>query len=175
MPAGSGSLPEIEILFESSLDDPFTIQVEPPSLKGVILDAASISFARAIDHTCRESGCQWLIKIDTEGKPTLQIEPMVVPITEELENEDAYPNGEPPVDLKNPSQRDLLVSNWYLNMRPVVERLEQHTGHKFKPVAKVDAGPVEILEEQTAFMKAFLEETERIAKEMNPVDEASDR
>lgn len=175
VPAGSGSLPEIEILFENSLDDPFTIQVELPSLKGVTLDAASVTFARAIDHTCRESGYQWLIKIDKEGKPTLQIEPKVVPITEEPENEDAHPNGEPPVDLKNPGQRDLLVSYWYLNMRPVVESLEQHTGHKFKPVAKVDAGPVEILEEQTAFMKAFLEETERIARETNPVDEGTDR
>jgi hypothetical protein len=175
VPGGSGKLPEIEILFEDSLDDPFTTQVEPPSLKGVTLDAASVTFARAIDHTCHESGYQWLIKIDEEGKPTLQIEPKVVPMVKGEESNDAFPNGEPPVDLQDPGQRDLLVSYWYLNMRPVVDSLEQHTGHKFKPVAKVDAGPVEILEEQAAFMKAFLEETERIAKDLNPVDEGTDR
>jgi hypothetical protein len=47
-------------------------------------------------------------------------------------------------------------------MSSVVETLETQTGHKFKPVAKMSAGPVEILEEQAAFMKEFLAETERL-------------
>ena len=175
VPAGSGRLPEIDIFFVDSAVDPFANQAEPPRLKrGVALEVASISFARAIDHLCRDSDYRWLIKIDKEGKPTLRIEPGEMATLDEMEDEDSFPGG-PPVDLKDPSERDILVSYWYLNMRTVVESLERHTGHKFKPVAKVDAGPVEILEEQTAFMKAFLEETERIARKTNPVDESTER
>lgn len=162
VPAGSGSLPEIDIFVEFSDDDPFADPAEPTSLKSVTLEAASISYARAIDQLCRDSDYRWLIKIDNEGKPTLRIEPEEIAMLDEMKDEDSFPNGEPPVDLKDPSERDLLVSYWYQNMTTVVESLERHTGHKFKPVAKVDAGPVEILEEQTAFMKAFLEETERM-------------
>jgi hypothetical protein len=49
VPAGSGSLPEIDIFVEFSDDDPFADPAEPTSLKSVTLEAASISYARAID------------------------------------------------------------------------------------------------------------------------------
>jgi hypothetical protein len=66
------------------------------------------------------------------------------------------------MDMTDPIQRDICISFWYLGMSSVVETLETQTGHKFKPVAKMSAGPVEILEEQAAFMKEFLAETERL-------------
>jgi hypothetical protein len=177
VPAGSGNLPEIDTFIESS-GDPFLDEAEEAEavgLKGVTLEAASISFARAIDLLCRDSDYRWLIKIDEKGKPILKIEPKEMEMLEEIDEQDSFPNGEPPVDLKDPGERDMLVSYWYQNMRTVVESLQRHTGHKFKPVAKVDAGPVEILEEQAAFMKAFLEETERIARKTNAVDEGTER
>lgn len=66
------------------------------------------------------------------------------------------------MDMTNPIQRDICISFWYMGMTSVVETLETQTGHKFKPVAKLSAGPVEILEEQAAFMKEFLAETKRL-------------
>jgi hypothetical protein len=165
VPAGSGSLPEIEFFFEDTGDDPFAESARPTSLKGVTFEAASISFARAIDHLCLESGYAWLVELDQEGNPSLQFGPRPVPEAEEPQGEEGPPNGEHRLDLKIVTERDLLVSFWYMNMGRVVDSLEWHTGHKFKTVAKTKAGPIEILEEQTAFMKAFLEETKRIAKE----------
>lgn len=67
------------------------------------------------------------------------------------------------MDMSNPIQRDICISFWYMGMTSVVETLETQTGHKFKPVAKLSAGPVEILQEQAHFMKEFLAETERLA------------
>jgi hypothetical protein len=66
------------------------------------------------------------------------------------------------MDMTNPVQRDICISFWYMGMTSVVETLETQTGHKFKPVAKLSAGPVEILEEQAAFMREFLAETRRL-------------
>jgi hypothetical protein len=66
------------------------------------------------------------------------------------------------MDMTNPIQRDICISFWYLGMSSVVATLETQTGNKFKPVAKMSAGPVEVLEEQAAFMKEFLAETERL-------------
>jgi hypothetical protein len=71
-----------------------------------------------------------------------------------------YPTKQ--MDMKDPIQRDICISYWYLGMNSVVNTLEIQTGHKFKPVAKLSAGPVEILEEQAAFMRDFLEETRRL-------------
>ena len=65
------------------------------------------------------------------------------------------------MDMTSPTERDICISFWYLGMSSVVETLETQTGHKFKPVAKMSAGPVEILEEQAAFMREFLAETDR--------------
>lgn len=70
-----------------------------------------------------------------------------------------------PFDLTDVGQRDIVISHWYLDMGHVVDNLEHNTGHKFeKQVGKVYAGPIEILEEQAAFIRRFLDETERIAK-----------
>jgi hypothetical protein len=66
------------------------------------------------------------------------------------------------IDVSDSFERDACISDWYLGMQGIVMRLEIQTGHKFKPTAKVSAGPVEILEEQAAFMKDFLEETDRL-------------
>jgi hypothetical protein len=66
------------------------------------------------------------------------------------------------MDMTSPTERDMCISFWYLGMSSVVETLETQTGHKFKPVAKMSAGPVEILEEQAAFMREFLAETKRL-------------
>ena len=57
---------------------------------------------------------------------------------------------------------DTVALFWYMGMTSVVETLETQTGQKFKPVAKLSAGPLEILEEQAAFMKEFLAETMRL-------------
>lgn len=75
----------------------------------------------------------------------------------------AHPHGDTKMDMSNVFQRDLCISFWYMDMNTVVDRLELHTGHKFeKQVGKVYASPVEILEEQAAFLKSFEEETRRI-------------
>ncbi len=67
------------------------------------------------------------------------------------------------MNMKSPFERDICISFWYHDMSTVVDSLELHTGHKFKrQVGKLYAGPVEILEEQIAFMKEFLAETERL-------------
>lgn len=66
------------------------------------------------------------------------------------------------MDMSDPRQRDMCISYWYMGMFSVVEALETQTGHKFMPVHKLSAGPVEILEEQAAFMKTFLAETEKL-------------
>lgn len=71
-------------------------------------------------------------------------------------------DSEGPRDMSDPIQRDICISYWYFGMRRVVGNLEIQTGHKFKPVAKLSADPVEILEEQAAFMKTFLAETDRL-------------
>lgn len=69
------------------------------------------------------------------------------------------------MDMTDPSDRDLCISFWYSDMRVVVENLELHTGHKFdKKLGKLYASPVEVLEEQIAFMEGFLAETKRIAE-----------
>jgi hypothetical protein len=68
------------------------------------------------------------------------------------------------MDMTSPTERDICISFWYLGMSSVVETLETQTGHKFKPVAKMSAGPVEILEEQAAFMREFLAETKRLGE-----------
>ncbi|MCU0797204.1 MAG: hypothetical protein MUF31_14865 [Akkermansiaceae bacterium] len=69
-----------------------------------------------------------------------------------------------PFDLTDRGQRDIVISHWYLDMGLLVDNLERNTGHKFeKQVGKVYAGPVEILEEQAAYMRRFLDETERMA------------
>lgn len=175
VPAGSGQLPEVELFAGFSEDDPFADPGQPTSWKGITFEAASISYARAIDRLCRESGHQWLIEIDQEGKPVLQFGPKSAPEAAEPEDGEGLPNGEQPVDLKIATQRDILVSYWYMNMWRVVDSLERHTGHKFKTVAKTKAGPVEILEEQAAFMKAFLEETDRLRNGGNPEGGAKDR
>ncbi len=73
-------------------------------------------------------------------------------------------SGFPKMDMTNPTQRDLCISNWYFDMGTVVDNLEFHTGRKFLTVAKLHAGPVEILEEQIVFMKEFLAETERLSQ-----------
>jgi hypothetical protein len=76
------------------------------------------------------------------------------------------PQDDTKLDMSDPSQRDVCISMWYFDIWRVLDNLEQRTGHKFeKNVGKVHAGPVEILEEQTAFMRGFLDETERIASE----------
>ena len=67
------------------------------------------------------------------------------------------------MDMTNPTERDICISFWYLGMSSVVETLETQTGHKFKPVAKLSAGPVEILEEQAAFMGEFQADTKRLS------------
>lgn len=73
------------------------------------------------------------------------------------------PHGCTKMDMSNVFQRDLCISFWYMDMNTVVDHLELHTGHKFeKQVGKVYASPVEILEEQAAFLKSFEEETRRI-------------
>ena len=66
------------------------------------------------------------------------------------------------MDMTSPTERDICISFWYLGMSSVVETLETQTGHKFKPVEKISAGPVEILEEQAAFMGEFQAETKRL-------------
>ncbi len=66
------------------------------------------------------------------------------------------------MDMTSPTERDICISFWYLGISSVVEVLETQTGHKFKPIAKLSAGPVEILEEQAAFMREFLAETSRL-------------
>ena len=76
------------------------------------------------------------------------------------EEESDYPIKQ--MDMTSPTERDMCISFWYLGMSSVVETLETQTGHKFKPVAKMSAGPVEILEEQAAFMREFLAETDRL-------------
>jgi hypothetical protein len=81
------------------------------------------------------------------------------------ESKDAESASDYPIkqmDMTSPTERDICISFWYLGMRSVVETLEIQTGHKFKPVAKMSAGPVEILEDQATFMKKFLAETERL-------------
>ncbi|WP_193212109.1 hypothetical protein [Luteolibacter marinus] len=169
-PDGEVNLVDFEIVPRFSSDDPFRPgDWEEPS---VTFESASISFARAIDQMCNTSKLRWQIKIDGKAKPLLRIEPEEMAM---LDDEADLPVAEPPLDLKKPGQRDLLISYWYLNMRRVVDSLESHTGHRFKPVAKLDAGPVEILEEQAAFLKAFLEETERIANDGRPADDGTDR
>ena len=76
------------------------------------------------------------------------------------------------LDMNDPTQRDMFVSLWYLDMQQVVDAIEKRTGHKFtKEVAKVAANPVEILEEQAAFMKDFQSKTERIASDENQAAE----
>ena len=67
------------------------------------------------------------------------------------------------MDMTSPTERDICISFWYLGMSSVVETLETQTGHKFKPVAKLSAGPVEILEEQAAFMGEFQADTKRLS------------
>ncbi len=79
---------------------------------------------------------------------------------EATENASDYPIKQ--MDMSVPIHRDICISYWYLGMSSVVETLETQTGHRFTPVAKMSAGPVEILEEQAAFMKEFLAETERL-------------
>ena len=72
-------------------------------------------------------------------------------------------HGYTKMDMSNVFQRDACISFWYLDMNTVVDNLELHTGHKFeKKVGKVYASPVEILEEQAAYLKSFEEETRRI-------------
>lgn len=72
--------------------------------------------------------------------------------------------GDSKMDMSDVFQRDACISLWYLDMSTLVDNLEMRTGHKFKKqVGKVYAGPVEILEEQAAFMRRYLAETERIA------------
>jgi hypothetical protein len=83
--------------------------------------------------------------------------------SEEVKNTDDasdYPIKQ--MDMTNPTERDICISFWYLGMSSVVDTLETQTGHKFKPVAKMSAGPVEILEEQAAYMREFLAETKRL-------------
>ena len=76
--------------------------------------------------------------------------------------EDSEDHSAKQMDMTDPIQRDICISYWYLGMRSVVSALEIQSGHKFKPVAKLSAGPVEILEEQAAFMRGFLAETRRL-------------
>ena len=71
------------------------------------------------------------------------------------------------MNMKDPAQRDMCISFWYLDMAQVVENLELRTGHKFTPVAKVKASPIEILEEQLAFMKKFEIETEKLRRQQS--------
>ncbi|MCP5537309.1 MAG: hypothetical protein H7A51_13895 [Akkermansiaceae bacterium] len=69
------------------------------------------------------------------------------------------------MNMKDLSERALTISFWYHDQGTVVENLELHTGHKFnKKVGKIYASPIEILEEQLAFMKKFAAESDRIEK-----------
>ncbi|MDX1679885.1 MAG: hypothetical protein R3242_04045 [Akkermansiaceae bacterium] len=80
----------------------------------------------------------------------------------ELSSGDRVGHGK--MDMSDPLQRDICISLWYLEMSDLVDNLELRTGHKFeRQVGKVYAGPVEILEEQAAFMREFLAETESIS------------
>lgn len=68
--------------------------------------------------------------------------------------------------MSDPGQRDLAISYWYEGMTFVVESLERNTGHTFtKQLGKLHAGPVEILEEQIEFMKAYRKESEKLSEE----------
>lgn len=81
------------------------------------------------------------------------------------ENESSeHPHGFTKMDMSDPRERDLCVSLWYVDMSTLVDNLELHTGYKFKKqVGKNYASPVEILEEQSEFMRKFQEETQRIS------------
>ena len=62
-------------------------------------------------------------------------------------------------------ERDIAISMWYFDQGLLSDNLQVHTGHRFKKqVGKLYAGPVEILEEQLAFMKEFLAESERLGR-----------
>lgn len=87
-----------------------------------------------------------------------------------------HPHGYTKMDMSDPLQRDLCISFWYLDMSTVVDNLELHTGHRFeKQVGKIYAGPAEILEEQAAFMRSFLDETKRIVSERDSSPKGDDK
>lgn len=69
------------------------------------------------------------------------------------------------MNMSKLSDRDILISLWYLDQGTVVDRLQSRTGYKFTPVGKLHASPIEILEEQLTFMKKFLTESDRMESE----------
>jgi len=67
------------------------------------------------------------------------------------------------MNMKDQFERDLCISFWYMDMFTVVKNFELHTGHRFsKKLGKMYASPVEILEEQLAFMKVYFAESDRM-------------
>ena len=94
------------------------------------------------------------------------IDPFAAGTDEVIKETDMPSTGEAKMDMTKPFQRDVCISLWYLEMSELVDNLEMRTGHKFEnQVGKIYAGPVEILEEQAAFMRSYLAETEKIAAE----------
>ena len=67
-------------------------------------------------------------------------------------------------DMNNLGDRDVSIAVWYANQAKVVGDLEAYTGHKFKPVWN-RRHPLEILEEQTSFMKEFFAKSKKLEQE----------
>lgn len=82
-------------------------------------------------------------------------------------------------DVTLPSERDMVVSMWYSDMKTIATKLEARTGHVFEDVWKGRTFS-EILTEHAEFMEEFAKEThtisaKRAAERSNTSEEREER